>query len=171
MRIALLTVSDRAARGERPDASGPALRACLERAGEQTVQMALVPDEPEQIEARLKEWADGGQVDLILTTGGTGLADRDRTPEATRAVCERLVPGIAEVMRQAGLSKTPHAMLSRALAGVRGKTLIVNLPGSPRAAVESLEAILPALPHAVEVLSGSPTAEAWHRHPHGGVAV
>lgn len=171
MRIAVLTVSDRAARGERPDASGPALCARLERAALRVVQTAVLPDEPPQIEAQLRDWADGGEVDVILTTGGTGIAARDRTPEATLSVCERTVPGIGEVMRQAGLAKTPHAMLSRGVAGVRGRTLIINLPGSPRAAVECLEAVLSALPHAVELLSGSPEAEAGHRRPPGAVAV
>jgi molybdopterin adenylyltransferase len=171
MRVAVLTVSDRVARGERRDISGPALRERLEQALHRVVEMALVPDEPPEIEAVLRRWADAGDVDLVLTTGGTGIAPRDRTPEATLEVCERTVPGIAEVMRHAGLSKTPHSMLSRGVAGVRGQTLIVNLPGSPRAAVECLESILPALPHAVELLSGSPDAEAGHRRPPGAVAV
>lgn len=171
MKVAILTVSDRAARQERPDASGPALRERIERAGHQVVQMAVLPDEGPQIEARLREWADGNAAELILTTGGTGVAARDRTPEATLAVCERTVPGIAEVMRQAGLSNTPHSMLSRGVAGIRGRTLIVNLPGSPRAAVESLEAVLPALPHAVELLSGSADGERGHRRPPGAIAI
>jgi molybdenum cofactor synthesis domain-containing protein len=167
MRVAILTVSDRSARGERPDASGPVLHERLTRAGHSVAQAAIVPDEQPLIERQLRAWADDGAADLILTTGGTGVAPRDRTPEATTAVCERLVPGIAEVMRQAGLSKTPHAMLSRGVAGVRRAALIVNLPGSPRAAVESLEAVLPALPHAVELLTGSADAERGHRRPPG----
>jgi molybdopterin adenylyltransferase len=171
VRIAVLTVSDRAAHGERPDASGPAVRERLERAGHRVAQTAVLPDQPPQIEAQLRDWADGGTVDVILTTGGTGIAARDRTPEATLAVCERTVPGIGEVMRQAGLAKTPHSMLSRGVAGMRGQTLIINLPGSPRAAVECLEAVLPALPHAVELLSGSPEAEKGHRKPPGQVAI
>jgi molybdenum cofactor synthesis domain-containing protein len=171
MRIAVLTISDRGARQERPDASGPALRERVERAGHRVAQSAVLPDEQPQIEDLLRKWADGGDVDVILTTGGTGIAARDRTPEATLAVCERTVPGIAEVMRQAGLAKTPHSMLSRGVAGVRGRTLIVNLPGSPRGAVECLEAVLPALPHAVDLLSGSSDAEAGHRRPRGAVAI
>jgi molybdopterin adenylyltransferase len=163
VRVAILTVSDRSARGERTDASGPALRERLTRAGHDVAHTAIVPDERSLVEQQLCAWADEGAADLILTTGGTGVAPRDRTPEATAAVCERSVPGIAEVIRQAGLSKTPHAMLSRGVAGVRGATLIVNLPGSPRGAVESLEAVLAALPHAVELLTGSAGAEDGHR--------
>ena len=171
MKVAILTVSDRSARQERPDASGPALRERMERGGHAVVHTAVLPDEQPQIESQLREWADSHAADLILTTGGTGVAARDRTPEATLAVCERIVPGIAEVMRQAGQSKTPHAMLSRGVAGIRGRALIVNLPGNPRAAVECLEAVLPALPHAVELLSGSADAERGHRKPPGAIAI
>jgi molybdenum cofactor synthesis domain-containing protein len=170
MRVGVLTVSDRSARGERPDTSGSALRKRLEHAGHVVSITAILPDEPAEIEALLKAWADGGTADVILTTGGTGLGERDRTPEATVAACERLVPGIAEVVRLAGTAKTPHAMLSRGVAGVRGRVLVVNLPGSPRGAVESLEAVLPALPHAVDILTGAEGAERGHR-PEPGVAV
>ena len=163
MRVGVLTVSDRAARGERPDASGPALVLRLQADGWQVVLQAVVADEPAQIESTLKTWSDGGEVDLVLTTGGTGFGPRDRTPEATLAVVERLAPGLAEAMRLAGLQTNPHAMLSRAVAGIRGRTLILNLPGSPRGAVESLEAVLPVLHHAVDLLRDAPEAEAGHR--------
>ena len=165
IRVGVLTVSDRASRGERPDESGPRLRARCEAQGWQMVRAEVVPDEQPVIEARLRAWADSGEVDLILTTGGTGFAPRDRTPEATLAVVERLAPGLAEVMRLRSLEKTPYAMLSRSVAGIRGRTIILNLPGSPKAAVENLEAVLPALPHGVDILREAPGAEAGHRPP------
>ncbi|MBI3980316.1 MAG: MogA/MoaB family molybdenum cofactor biosynthesis protein [Chloroflexi bacterium] len=148
---AVLTVSDKSFRGEREDRGGPAVREAVEAGGGTVTRAAIVPDERDQIAAKLREWSD---VDVILTTGGTGLAPRDVTPEATLAVVDRLVPGIAEVMRAESLKKTPAAMLSRAVAGVRGQTLIINLPGSPRGVKECLEAVMPALPHAVETLRG-----------------
>jgi len=163
VRIGLLTVSDRSSRGERADESGPALRRKLEAWGWQASETAVVPDEPAEIEAALRRWADGGTVDVILTTGGTGFGERDRTPEATIAVCDRMAPGLAEAMRAAGARRTPHAILSRAAAGIRGRVLIVNLPGSPRAAVESLEILRPVLGHAVQLLRGDPDAEAGHK--------
>jgi molybdenum cofactor synthesis domain-containing protein len=123
---------------------------------------AVVPDEKPTISHAIIEWVDGGSVDIILTTGGTGFAPRDQTPEATLEVFERQAPGLAEAMRQASLAVTPHAMLSRGVAGIRGRVLIVNLPGSPRAATENLRVIYPVLPHAVELLTGSPQAEAHH---------
>ncbi len=154
MKVGLLTVSDKGARGERPDRSGPALREMIEAAGGEVVRTKIVPDEPDEIRAALLAWSDEG-LDLVLTTGGTGFGPRDRTPEATRSVIERETPGLPEAMRRAGAEKTPTAMLSRAAAGIHGATLIVNLPGSEKAARESLAAILPALPHGLEVLRGA----------------
>jgi len=167
IRVAILTVSDRAARGEAEDHSGPAIaRIVQEELQAGVVQRAIVPDEQAQIEARLIVWADSGQVDLILTTGGTGFALRDVTPEATQAVIDRPAPGIAEAMRAVSLAVTPHAMLSRAAAGIRGRTLIVNLPGSPKAVRENLAVILPVLPHAVELLQqGSQPVAYQHARP------
>lgn len=157
---AVLTVSDRSARGERPDGSGPVVARLLREWGYEVVHTGLVPDEREQIEGALRSLADRGaggcSVQLLVTTGGTGFSPRDVTPEATLAVCDRLAPGIPEAMRYASLRITPRAMLSRAQAGIRGGTLIVNLPGSPKAARENLEAVLPALGHGLELLSGRP---------------
>jgi molybdenum cofactor synthesis domain-containing protein len=160
--LGVLTVSDRSARGEREDASGPALVAYLRDHGWPVERTALVSDDQTAIEAQLVTWS-ADHVDLILTTGGTGFSPRDHTPEATLAVCDRLAPGLAEGVRRAGLEKTPHAMLSRGAAGMRGRTLIVNLPGSPTGAVESLAAILPALEHGLKLLREEPGAEAGHR--------
>ncbi|MBM3293387.1 MAG: MogA/MoaB family molybdenum cofactor biosynthesis protein [Candidatus Aminicenantes bacterium] len=154
MEVGILTVSDKGAAGEREDRSGPAIREIMEAAGARIVRTRVVPDEPEAIKAALLAWSDAG-VDLVLTTGGTGFSPRDRTPEATKAVIERDAPGLAEAMRLAGLKATPTAMLSRAAAGIRKSTLIVNLPGSEKAVRESLAAILPALPHGVEILKGA----------------
>jgi molybdenum cofactor synthesis domain-containing protein len=157
-------VSDRSARGEREDASGPVIRSFVEERWQWTVAaQQIVPDERDVIRATLIAWCDDLHLNLILTTGGTGFAPRDVTPEATQDVIERAAPGLAEAMRQASLSVTPHAMLSRATAGIRKRTLIVNLPGSPRAAVENLSVITPVLPHAVQLLSEDPQAEASHR--------
>jgi molybdopterin adenylyltransferase len=156
-RVAVLTVSDRSSAGVRPDVSGLVVRD-LVLAGLpcEVVQYRVVPDERPAIEAALRTWADDGVADLVLTTGGTGLAPRDITPEATRAVLEREVPGIPEAMRAASLAKTPFAMLSRMVAGTRGRTLIVNLPGSPKAVRENLAVILPALGHGLDKLLGDP---------------
>lgn len=153
---AVVTVSDRSFRGERPDGSGPVVRELLEKAGYRVVRMEIVPDERREIEEVLTALADREDVALVVTTGGTGFAPRDVTPEATAAVCQRLTPGIPEAMRQASLAITPRAMLSRAAAGIRGRTLIVNLPGSPKAARENLEAVLPALDHGLVMLRGEP---------------
>lgn len=162
IRAAILTVSDRSARGERPDASGPALVALVQAQGWQVVTTSIVPDDRSLIEGILVQWCDTPGTDLILTTGGTGFAPRDVTPEATLAVIERGAPGLAEAMRAESLKVTAHAMLSRAAAGIRGRTLIVNLPGSPKAAVENLHTILPVLPHAVELLREDPESEKGH---------
>ena len=153
---AVLTVSDRSFRGERPDAAGPLVAELLRSAGYEVTAPEIVPDEQGKIEAALCRIADSGTVQLLVTTGGTGFAPRDVTPEATLAVCHRLTPGIPEAMRCASMAITPRAMLSRAQAGIRNGTLIVNLPGSPRAAKENLEAVLPTLAHGLKMLSGVP---------------
>ena len=155
-QAAVLTVSDRSFRGERPDEGGPLVAGLLEGAGFSVVKTAVVPDEQGQIEDALREISDSGAVQLLVTTGGTGFSPRDVTPEATLAVCQRMTPGIPEAMRYASMRVTSRAMLSRAQAGIRGGTLIVNLPGSPKAARENLEAVLPALSHGLEMLSGRP---------------
>ena len=165
LRVAILTVSDRAAAGERADASGPVLGQMVQVNGWQVVRIEIVPDDQTTIEHILTAWADEGNTNVILTTGGTGFSRRDVTPEATLAVVARQAPGLAEAMRAASLQTTPHAMLSRAVAGIRGSTLIVNLPGSPKAAVENLQVILPVLAHAVQLLSDDPNAEAGHSLP------
>ena len=152
MKVAVLTISDRSARGERADEGGPLVEQLVVAAGADVVKRAITPDERDEIEATLREWADDGAIDLIITTGGTGLGARDVTPEATRAVIDREAPGIAETMRATGIRQTPMAALSRQVAGARGTTLIVNLPGTPKAIRESLDAIIGILPHAVEML-------------------
>ena len=155
--VGILTVSDRSSRGSRPDSSGPALVEKLAGAGLNVTETAVVPDEVSDISRTLIEWSDNKGLDLILTTGGTGLSPRDVTPEATMQVVTRIIPGMAEVMRAVSLAKTPNAMISRAVAGVRGSTLIINLPGSPKGAVENLEAVLPAIPHAIAKIQGDPS--------------
>ena len=155
MRIAILTISDTVSRGERPDRSGPAVRERCAKLEWKIVIEEILPDDRAKLSARLARLADAGDVDAILTTGGTGLGPRDVTPEATKEICEKLVPGLSELMRERGRQSTPRAVLSRAVAGVRGSVLIVNLPGSPKGAVESLDAVADLLPHAVEVLRGA----------------
>jgi molybdopterin adenylyltransferase len=162
LRFGILTASDRSSRGERPDLSGPALAELVTSQGWQVMCQKIVPDEIEMLRATMAEWADGGQVDIILVTGGTGFAPRDVTPEATTMVIDRPAPGLAEAMRQHSLQVTPHAMLSRAVTGIRGRVLIINLPGSPKGALENLGVILPVLGHALELLKEDPDAEKHH---------
>jgi molybdopterin adenylyltransferase len=154
IRVAVVTVSDSAVAGARQDLSGPAVRDRAQSFGWTVSEIHLVPDESSQIADLVRRLADSGDVSLILTTGGTGVALRDVTPEAMRGVIEREIPGLAELMRSEGLKFTPMAALSRGLAGVRGRTLIVNLPGSPRGAVQSLDAIAKLVPHVLELLAG-----------------
>lgn len=160
--VGILTISDRSARGEREDMSGPLLAEAIRSQGWEVVCQEVVPDDLMRIKTILRAWCDSQKLDVILTTGGTGFSPRDVTPEATQAVIERAAPGLAEAMRSVSLKATPHAMLSRAMAGIRGRTLIVNLPGSPKAARENLDVILPVLPHAVQLLTEDPNAEAGH---------
>ncbi|MGQ9754109.1 MAG: MogA/MoaB family molybdenum cofactor biosynthesis protein [Thermaceae bacterium] len=153
-RVGILTVSEEGSRGEREDTTHLAIREVLKKGPFEVVAYEIVPDEPPQIKKVLRIWADRERLDLILTNGGTGLAPRDQTPEATWEILDREAPGLAELMRLEGLKKTPMAALSRATAGVRGKTLILNLPGSPKGAQESLEAVLPVLKHALNLVTG-----------------
>lgn len=164
MRVGILTVSDRAFSQQVEDQSGPLIRRLVEDLlGWDITDMSTVPDEQEQIKQKLISWADSVRLDVIFTTGGTGFAPRDVTPEATRAVIEREAPGLAEAMRAASLRVTPHAMLSRAVCGIRAQTLIINLPGSPKAAKENLDTLIPVLPHALELLKDMPGSEAGHQ--------
>jgi len=153
-RTVIITVSDRGARGEREDQSGPEIARMLAETGMEIIGLRIVPDEEELISRALLEGSDGEDADLIVTTGGTGVSPRDVTPEATREVLDKEIPGMAEAMRRRSAALTPHAMLSRAVAGIRGRTLIINLPGSPKGARENLEVLLPALAHAIEKIRG-----------------
>ena len=155
MRVAVLTISDSVSRGQREDLSGPAVVAFCRRLGWEIVSSFVVSDDLAAVREKLRELADSHRQDLILTTGGTGISPRDNAPEATQAIADRVIHGIAEEMRHKGLEKTPTAVLSRAVAATCGKTLILNLPGSPKGAVESLEAVAHLLPHAVNVLHGA----------------
>jgi molybdenum cofactor synthesis domain-containing protein len=154
LTVGILTISDKGSRAERQDKSGEVIREVLSGMDVSLAHYDIVPDEKHLIVEKLVKWADEDNLDVVVTTGGTGLTPRDVTPEATLAVVDRIVPGFAEAMRAESLKKTPHAMLSRAVVGTRGKCLIVNLPGSPKAVRECLQVILPALPHAVETLKG-----------------
>jgi len=162
MRAMAVTISDKGSTGEREDRSGPALAEALERLGAEVVGRRIVPDDPDRISALLIELADRGDVDLIITTGGTGIAPRDHTPEATRAVIDYEVPGIAEVLRFEGYRRTPNAVISRGIAGVRGRCLIVNLPGSTRAVAEGMETLSAILPHAVQMMRGESLEHGEH---------
>jgi len=161
-QVAVLTVSDRSFAGEREDISGPAVAERVSLEGWEVIRTDIVPDDMEKIADVFRTWSDQKAVDVILSTGGTGFAPRDVTPEATRAVVDRNAPGLTEAMRAVSMDITPHAMLSRAEAGIRNATLIINLPGSPKAAVENLEVVLPVLPHAVALLRGDSDAEKGH---------
>ena len=158
-RVGILTISDAGSKGERLDTSGDAISETMARQGFHQVCRDIVPDERELVSERLAQWCDEGEVDVVLTTGGTGLGPRDVTPEATRAVIEFEVSGISEALRTQTLQKTPMAMLSRSVAGVRSGCLIINLPGSPAGVRECLEVAVPVIPHALEMLKG------WRGHP------
>ena len=162
IKFAILTVSDRSSAGTREDLSGPALADTVKNAGWIVSTTAVVPDDFQQIVDQLIYWADSGDFQVILTTGGTGFSPRDITPEATQTVIERPAPGLAEAMRSGSMKITPHAMLSRAAAGIRKTTLIINLPGSPKGALENFRIIAPVLPHAVQLLEDDDRAEAGH---------
>jgi len=157
IRAAIITLSDKGSKGERQDESGAIIREMLGALPAEIVQYAILPDEKDLIVDALARLADSGGIDLVLTTGGTGVAPRDVTPEATRAVIDRELPGMAEAMRMESLKKTPNAMISRAVAGIRCRTLIINLPGSPKAVRENLAVVLPALGHAVAKIKGDPS--------------
>lgn len=157
LNFGILTISDKGWRGQRYDESGKTIRDRLSSLDSRIVKYEVIPDEKDVIASKLTEWTDEGNVDVIITTGGTGLGPRDVTPEATLAVVDRIVPGLTETMRAETFSKTPFAILSRAVAGIRGRCLIVNLPGSPKAVWECLEVVLPVIPHAVEIIKGEVT--------------
>ena len=157
LNLGIITISDKVWQGRRSDESGQAIRDIFSAVDSQVVNYEVIPDELDIIASKLAQWADEGSVDIILTTGGTGLGQRDVTPEATLSVVDKVVPGFGEMMRTRTFSTTPLSLLSRAVAGVRKKCLIINLPGSPKAVRECLEVILPAIPHAVEIIKGEVT--------------
>jgi molybdopterin adenylyltransferase len=156
-KVVILTISDRGSKGEREDSSGPLIREMVKDLPAEVIYYKIIPDEKEKIIQALKQSVDQLKADLILTTGGTGLSPRDVTPDATWEVIEKEIPGFSEAMRAESLKKTPHAMISRAVTGIRGSSLIVNLPGSPKSVKENLSVILPALPHALSKLKGDPS--------------
>lgn len=162
MRFGILTISDRSSRGERPDLSGPVLVEAVSTSGWSINKTGIVPDDQNKIQKTLVEWIDSEKLDVLLTTGGTGFAPRDVTPEATRMVIDRFTPGLDEAMRASSLKVTPHAMLSRGISGIRSKTIIINLPGSPKAALENFRVIKPILEHASQLLNEAPESEKGH---------
>ena len=160
---AVITVSDRSSRGEREDLTGPALKELLTSSGWTVAKYLIIPDEIQEIEQQLRNLCSQEKISVIFTAGGTGFSPRDVTPEATRRVIEKEAPGLVIAMLGESLKKTPHAMLSRQIAGIAGSTIIINLPGSPKAAIENIQVILPALPHAIKLLHADPDSESGHR--------
>jgi len=166
LNLGILTISDKGFKGERDDKSGQVVKDSLAKLGSRVVKYEVVPDELAKIKNKLSQWADEGKLDIILTTGGTGLGPRDVTPEATLSVVDKVVPGIVEVMRAETFKVTPTAILSRAVAGVRGRCLVINLPGSPKAVRECLDVVLPVIPHAIEIIKGEVTEHVVDRGRH-----
>ncbi|MBN2178170.1 MAG: MogA/MoaB family molybdenum cofactor biosynthesis protein [Deltaproteobacteria bacterium] len=157
MTAGVITVSDKGSRGERDDISGREIIRVLQEMSATVIEYEVIPDEKEIIKQKLTEYTDGKKLDLVITTGGTGVSPRDLTPDATLEIIEKEIPGMAEVMRRESGAKTPHAMISRAIVGIRGQSLIINLPGSPKGAVENLSFIIPALEHAIDKIKGDET--------------
>ena len=162
MRFGVLTISDRSSSGDRTDISGPAISDSIRKMGWEIQKTGIIPDDLEIIQKTLSDWADSCEIDVLISTGGTGFAPRDVTPEATRLVLEKLTPGLDEVMRAKSIQITPHGMLSRGVSGIRKSTIIINLPGSPKAAVENLQVIFPVLEHASKLLKNDPESEKGH---------
>ena len=162
LRFGIITLSDRSSHGEREDLSGPALASFLQTENCSVLKQLLLPDDESALRKILTEWADSNELDVILTTGSTGFAPRDIAPEATKAIIQKEAPGLAELMRTESLKKTKHAALSRAVSGIRQRTIIINLPGSPKGAVENLGFVFPVLQHAVQLLNDDPDSEKSH---------